>query len=95
MKNLLLVLAASAVVFLISIVALPAGRPDVQRARRDFLADHPTYTIERVVLENVELSKMCYRVVYYTPIDTQFHVELRHYLDEGGKWNISQIIPVN
>lgn len=95
MKYLLLALAVAALVFLISLVALPAGRPDVQRVRRDFLADFPTYTIERVVLEDVEFSEMCYRIVYYTPSDTEFHVELRHYMDEGGKWNISRKVPLN
>ncbi len=82
-------------VFLLSVLALPAGRPDVQRARRDFLSDNPTYMIERVILEKVEFSEMTFRVVYYTPIDTQFHVELRQYVDAGGQWSLSQITLLN
>lgn len=73
-------------------MTIPRGRPYTQHARSDFLAEHPTYTIEKVVLDENKETAVSYCIFYFDPSDTQFHEEFRQYLLEGTKWRIAQKI---
>lgn len=89
MKLLFWLLALLAAALLLVVVTVPRGHPDEQRARRDFLAEHPTYSIERVVLDQREVVAVCYRIFYRIPDDSALHEEFRQYLHADGEWRIS------
>ena len=89
MKPLLWISAALTAVFLLVAVTVPRGHPDEQRARRDFLSEHPTYSIERVAVDEQEVVAMSYRIFYRIPGDATLHEEFRQYLHADGQWRIS------
>lgn len=84
------VVAAFAAVFLLVFLIGPRGHPNEQQARRDFLADHPTYSIERVVLNQREVVAVSYHIFYRVPGDSTLHEEVRHYFHAVGKWRLPQ-----
>lgn len=92
MKPLLWILAVLAVVFLLVAVTVPRGHPDELRARHDFLAGHPTYSIERVATDEQEVIARSYRIFYRVPGDSTLYEEFRQYLHADGEWRISHRI---
>lgn len=89
MKDLTWILPAVAAVFLLVALTVPRGHPDEERARRDFLAEHPTYAIDRIALDEREVVAVCYRVFYRVPDEAMLREELRQYLQVDGQWRIS------
>src|SRR5688572_8174066 len=83
------IIATLGAVFLLVAVTVPRGHPDERRARQDFLAEHPTYIIERITLDEQEVVAMCYRISYRVPGDLTLREEFRQYLHDGGQWRIS------
>jgi|GEM_PF-2239122 len=79
-----------AVGFLVSFVLwLRRGLPSEAQARRDFLAEHPTFDVNRVSVDEEEVVAMSYRIFYHVSGDPTLHEEFRQYLHADGKWRIS------
>jgi hypothetical protein len=89
MKPLLWILAAAAAILLFVAVTGPRDHPDEQRARRDFLAEHPTFSIDHVAVDEQEVVAISYRIFYRVPGDSGLHEEFRQYLHTDGQWRIS------
>lgn len=87
-----LLLALAAVFMILLAVTVPWNRPDEKQALRDFLAEHPSYTVERVAVVEQEVVAVCYRIFYHAPGDPVLHEEFRQYLYEGEQWRISHKI---
>jgi hypothetical protein len=82
------VVAALAAVFLLAGFVVPSGHPDEQQARRDLLADHPTYSIERIFLDEREVVAVSYHIFYRVPGDSTLREEVRHYFHANGQWRL-------
>ncbi|HRQ87972.1 MAG TPA: hypothetical protein PLA50_04195 [Bacteroidia bacterium] len=94
MKPLLWILAAlaalAAAMLLLIAMTIPRGHPNAQQARRDFLADHPTHTIERIDGVELEVAAVSYRIFYRVPGDPSLHEEFRQYVHHSdGQWHLS------
>lgn len=87
-KPTLWILAAVAALLILGLW-LRRDFPDEAQARRDFLAEHPTFTVERVTVDEQEVVAMSYRIFYRAPGDTTLHEEFRQYLRADGQWRIS------
>ncbi len=74
---------------------VPRGHPDERQARRDYLAEHPTHTIERIAVDEQEVATVSYRISYRVPGDPFLHEEFRQYLHHhsDGQWRISHRLP--
>jgi hypothetical protein len=88
MKPTLWILAAVAAL-LVLVLWLRGDFPDEAQAKRDFLAEHPTFTVERVTVDEEEVVALSYRIFYRTPGDAALREEFRQYLHADGQWRIS------
>ena len=73
-------------------LTMPRDYPDEGQARRDFLAEHPSFVVERVALDEQEVVAVCFRIFYRAPGDPALREEFRQYLHADGEWRISHRI---
>ncbi|MEQ1854001.1 MAG: hypothetical protein ABMA01_20710, partial [Chthoniobacteraceae bacterium] len=92
MKPTLWILAAVAALLVLGLW-LRRDLPNETQARRDFLAEHPTFTVERVTVDEQEVVAMSYRIFYRVPGDSALHEELRQYLYADGQWRAEEALP--
>ncbi len=87
-KPAILILVAVAALL---VLGLRLGRdcPDEVQVQRDFMAEHPAFTVERIAVDEQEVAAVCYRIFYRTPGDSALHEELRQYLHTDGGWLIT------
>jgi hypothetical protein len=93
MKPTLWIIAGLAVLVVVTFGLLwftvPHDHPDEARAQRDFLAEHPSFTIKHITIVEREVVAVCFRIFYYTPGDPALHEEFRQYLHTDGAWRIT------
>ncbi len=70
-------------------LTVPRDYPDEAQARRDFLAEHPSFVVERVTIDEQEVVAACFRIFYRAPGDSTIHEEFRQYLHTAGEWRIT------
>jgi hypothetical protein len=70
-------------------LTVPRGYPDEAQARRDFLAEHPTFLIERISINEQEVVAATFRIFYRTPGDTTVKEEFKQYFHSDGAWRIT------
>lgn len=82
------VLAIALILFVVGLT-VPMGAPDELEAIRDFVKEHPTYTIERVEAEEREVVGVSYRFFYRIPNDSRLYETLHQYIHQKGGWKIT------
>jgi hypothetical protein len=81
-------LLAAIVVLLVVFLWFRLNVPDEARARRDFLSENPTFTVERVENEEEEVGFISHRVFYRVPHDSKLRDQLLQYEHSDGQWRI-------
>jgi hypothetical protein len=82
------VLAIALILFVVGLT-IPMGAPEEFEAVRDFVREHPTYTIERVEAEEREVVGVSYRFFYRIPDNSRLYETALHYIHQDGGWKIS------
>ncbi len=82
------ILAFALILFVVGLT-VPMGAPEEFEAVRDFLREHPTYSIERVVAEEREVVGVSYRFFYRIPNDSRLYETALHYIHQDGSWKIT------